>query len=92
MTCYYRDKRLLIWIILGLVEEIRLFVQVLRGLSLIFYSFHCSGPSLSSSSGESRKYIFYDPSNLSFKLPYKDHHFCVRGIGNLAKAKLCPEL
>ena len=35
MTCYYRDKRSLIWIILGLMEEIRLFVQVLRGLSLI---------------------------------------------------------
>ena len=35
MTCYYRDKRLLIWIIFGLMEEIRLFVQVLRGLSLI---------------------------------------------------------
>lgn len=37
MTCYYRDKRSLIWIILGLMEEIRLFVQVLRGLSLILF-------------------------------------------------------
>ena len=58
VTCYYRDKRLLIWIIWDLMEEIRLFVQVLRGLSLIFFILFITMTHLWVLNGESRKYFF----------------------------------